>query len=62
MARFLLGIGIPLALALGCLLVLQHWRELLPGWLQPIARPSSVRNGAIVLVVALSIVPWWLKR
>ena len=62
MARFLLGIGIPLALLLLFFFVLQYIREFLPRWLQPLLRPSPMRNGTIVLIVALSIVRWWLKR
>lgn len=62
MAQFLLGIGIPLLMFLGCVMVLHHWRHELPRWLRPIAHPSKTRNAALALIVVLAIVRWWLQR
>jgi len=60
MARDLvLAIGIPVALLLMFTLLLEHWRDRLPPWLQRLSkRPSLIWNAGIGLIITLSFLRW----
>ena len=61
--ELVLAIGIPLALLLLAVLVLEQWGDRLPAWLQRLAkRPSWIWNTGIGLIIGLSLLRWLLQR
>lgn len=61
--EFVLAIGIPLALLLVAVLVLERWGHHLPPWLQRLAeQPSHLWNIGIGVIISLSLLRWLLRR
>jgi hypothetical protein len=60
--ELVLAIGIPLALLLLAVLVLEQWGDRLPAWLQRLAkRHSWVWNTGVGLIIGLSLLRWLLQ-
>ncbi|MFS6828328.1 hypothetical protein [Cyanobium sp. ATX 6F1] len=58
-----LAVGLPVALLLIATLLLQRWQGRLPPWLRRLSeRPSLIWNAGIGLILALSLLRWWLQR
>ena len=61
--ELVLAIGIPVVLLLLAVLVLEHWKEQLPPWLERLSeRPSWLWNARIGLIIGLLLLRWLLQR
>jgi hypothetical protein len=61
--ELVLAIGLPLALLLLAVLVLEQWGDRMPARLQQLAqRPSWLWNTGIGLIIGLSLLRWLLQR
>ncbi len=61
--ELVLAIGFPVALLLLAVLVLEHWGDRMPSWLQRLSqRPSLLWNTGIGLIIGLSLLRWLLQR
>jgi hypothetical protein len=61
--ELLLAIGLPLALLLTVVLVLERGGDSLPPWLQRLSQRSSLLwNVGVGLIITLSLLRWLLKR
>jgi hypothetical protein len=58
-----IAIGLPLLLVLAGFLAMEHWGNALPPWLRSVSRRRAwLWNGGVGLMIALSLLRWWMRR
>jgi hypothetical protein len=58
-----IAIGLPLLLVLAGVLAMEHWGNALPPWLRSVLRRRAwLWNGGVGLMIALSLLRWWMRR